>query len=164
MLVTTLASLIAAMLFLSAMLYATISDLRTKRIPNWLILALGIAYVPLAVAAGHTVTDMILNLGAAALIFAVGFYCFAKGWVGGGDVKLASVVVLWLGATLAVPYVLLTAIFGALFAVAAVIGIRVMAKRGVSGSSLREGGMPYGPGLACAALLLFQVSPWANAL
>lgn len=164
MLVTTLASLIAAMLFLAAMLYATISDLRTRRIPNWIIIALVVAYLPLAVAAGHEPVDMVTDLAVAGLVFALGLYCFSRGWIGGGDVKLGAVCVLWLGATLALPYVLLTAIFGALFALAAVIGMRVMRRAGRTGVSLRDGGLPYGPGMACAALLLFQISPWASAL
>lgn len=164
MLVTTLASVIAAMIFLLAMLYVTVSDLRNKRIPNWVILVLAVAYVPLALAAGYKPMDMVINTGVACIVFAVGLFCFARGWIGGGDVKLAAVSVLWLGASLAVPYVLLTAVFGALFTIAAVLGLRVLARAGREGSRLREGGLPYGPGMACAALLLFQVSPWANAL
>lgn len=164
MLVSTLASVIAAMIFLVAMLYVTVSDLRSKRIPNWLVIALGAAYLPLALAAGYKPVDMVINLGVASLVFAAGLYCFSRGWIGGGDVKLGAVIVLWLGAALAVPYVLLTAVFGAIFALAAILGIRLLARAGHDGSRLREGGLPYGPGMACAALLLFQVSPWANAL
>lgn len=164
MLVTTLASTIAAMLFLCAMLYATVSDLRRKRIPNWLVIALGAAYLPLALAAGYTPLEMVINLGAAALVFAAGLYCFSRGWLGGGDVKLAAVSSLWLGAGLTLPYLLLTALFGGAFTLAALIGLRVMAHKGRRSGSLREGGLPYGPGMACAALLLFQISPWANAL
>lgn len=164
MLVSTLASLIAAMLFLAAMLYVTVSDIRSRRIPNWLIIVLGLAYVPLALAAGYKPVDMVISLGVAGLVFALGLFCFSKGWIGGGDVKLGAVCTLWLGAALAVPYILLTAIFGALFAAAAVIGVRIMIRSGRSGTSLREGGLPYGPGMACAGLLLFQLSPWANAL
>ena len=164
MLVTTLASVIAAMLFLAAMLYVTVSDLRSRKIPNWLIIVLALAYVPLALAAGYRPIDMVINIGVAGVVFGLGLYCFSKGWIGGGDVKLGAVCVLWLGATLAVPYVLLTAIFGALFAVAALMGVRLLLRAGREGTSLRDGGLPYGPGMACAGLLLFQLSPWANAL
>jgi prepilin peptidase CpaA len=164
MLVTTLASTIAAILFLAAMLYATISDLRRKRIPNWLIIVLAVAYLPLALAAGYAPVDMVVNMGVAVLVFAGGLACFSKGWLGGGDVKLAAVSTLWLGAGLTLPYLLLTALFGGAFTLAALIGLRVMARKGRDESSLRDGGLPYGPGMACAALLLFQISPWANAL
>lgn len=164
MLVSTLASVVATLVFILAMLYVTVTDLRTKRIPNWLMITLAVAYLPLALAAGYAPEDMVLNLGAAAVVFAAGLYCFSRNWIGGGDVKLAAVTVLWLGAALAVPYVLLTAIFGAVFTIAAIVGLRMLARAGHEGGSLREGGLPYGPGMACAALLLFQVSPWANAL
>lgn len=164
MLVTTLASLVAALIFLAAMLYAAVSDLRTRRIPNWLVISLGVAYVPLAVFAGYEAMTMAVSFTVAVLVFGLGSFCFAKGWIGGGDVKFGSVIVLWLGAPLALPYLLVAAIFGAIFTLAALLGLRLMANSGRGGASLRDDGVPYGPALACAALLLFQASPWANAL
>jgi len=85
MLVSTLASVVATLVFIMAMLYVTVSDLRTKRIPNWLMIALAVAYLPLALAAGYAPEDMVFNLGAAAAVFAAGLYCFSRGWIGGGD-------------------------------------------------------------------------------
>ncbi len=164
MLVTTLACTVAAMLFLAAMLYATVSDLRRKRIPNWLIIALAVAYLPLALTAGYAPLQIAIDTGVAALVFAAGLFCFAKGWIGGGDVKLAAVSAMWLGAGLAMPYVILTALFGGAFTLATLLGLRLLARAGQSGTTVREGGLPYAPGMACAALLLFQISPWANAL
>ena len=164
MLITTLASLAAAMLFLLAMVYVTISDLRFRRIPNWIVVALGLAYVPLAVVAGHPATDMAFNLGAGALVFAVGLFLFAKGWIGGGDVKLAAVSVIWLGAGLALPYILLTSLFGAAFVLASLVGLHILARKGGDTGRPVDGRMPYGPGMACAGLLLLQISPWVEAL
>lgn len=164
MLITTLASTIAAMLFLVAMLFVTISDLRSRRIPNWVVLTLVAVYAPLAWTAGYQPLDMALNLGVALLVFCGGLFLFAKGWIGGGDVKLAAATVLWLGMSLAVPYLLLTAVFGAAFTLAALIGLRFMSKAKDTTSKLRQDGLPYAPGMACAGLLLFQISPWANAL
>ena len=164
MLISTLASTIAALLFLAAMLFATVSDLRSKRIPNWLVLTLALAYLPLALAAGYAPASMVLNLGVAAVVFAMGLFCFSRGWIGGGDVKLGAVTVLWLGMGLALPYLLLTAVFGAAFTLAALIGLRFMSRGGEAKGRLRDDGLPYAPGMACAGLLLFQISPWANAL
>ena len=164
MLITTLASMAAAMLFLVAMIYVTISDMRTRRIPNWLVIALGLAYLPLAWVAGHSSIDMAVNIGAGAVMFAVGVVLFAKGWIGGGDVKLAAVSVMWLGAGLALPYVLLTSLFGAAFALAGLLGLHLMARKGHGGTRTIDSKMPYAPGMACAGLLLLQVSPWAEAL
>ena len=164
MLITTLASMVAAMLFLLAMIYVTISDLRTRRIPNWLVIVLGLAYLPLAWIAGHSAPDIAINIGVGAVVFAVGVFLFARGWIGGGDVKLAAVSVMWLGAGLALPYVLLTSIFGAGFALAGLLGLHLLARKGRGESRPVDGKMPYAPGMACAGLLLLQISPWAEAL
>ena len=164
MLITTLASMSAAMLFLLAMIYVTISDLRTRRIPNWPVIALGVAYLPLAWVAGHSALDISINIGVGAAVFVAGVVLFAKGWIGGGDVKLAAVSVIWLGAGLALPYILLTSLFGAGFALAGLFGIHLLARSGRGDGRPVDGRMPYAPGMACAGLLLLQISPWANAL
>ena len=164
MLITTLASLTAAMLFLLAMIFVTISDLRSRRIPNWLVIILGLAYVPLAMTAGHAPMQMAINLGIGALVFAGGLFLFARGWIGGGDVKLAAVSVIWLGAALALPYLLLTSLFGAAFVLAGLLGLQWSARRRGDQSRPVAGRMPYAPGMACAGLLLLQISPWAQAL
>ena len=49
---------------------------------------------------------------AAALVFGACFGCFAAGWMGGGDAKLATVCVLWLGADQALAYLLLASLLG----------------------------------------------------
>ena len=84
-----------------AMLQAIVSDLRDRRIRNWLVAALAAVYWPLSLAAGIPATEIVASAAAAALVFAGGFGFFAAGWVGGGDVKLAAVAALWLGAALA---------------------------------------------------------------
>lgn len=164
MLVTTFSSIIAVMVFLTAMILVTVLDLRTRRIPNWLLILLAAAYPPLAWFAGFDPVHMATSLGAAALTFAAGLYLFARGWVGGGDVKLAAVVVMWLGAALALPYLLLTSVFGGLFALAGLFGLWLAARRSGDGARPVETRMPYGPGMACAGLLVLQVSPWMSML
>lgn len=164
MLITTLASLAAAMTFLGAMLFATVSDLRSRRIPNWLVAGLTLVYPVLALPAGLSPMEVVLSFMVAAITLGAGLLCFSKGWLAAGDVKLASVVVLWLGAELALPYLLLSAVFGAMLAFAALVGVRLMARAGRGDTSLREDGVPYGPALAGAGLLIFQISPFAAAL
>ena len=38
-----------------------------------------------------------LHFGAAFIVLAIGFGCFAMGWIGGGDAKLAAAIALWFG-------------------------------------------------------------------
>ena len=80
---------------------AAVSDLRTRRLPNWLT-------VP-AFAAGvlaHTVMNGLTGLGFALLGFATGFGILLVLWLigggGGGDVKLMGALGAWLGASLTV--------------------------------------------------------------
>ena len=40
---------------------------------------------------------MLSHAGAGAAVLAGAFVCFAFGWIGGGDAKLAAVTALWLG-------------------------------------------------------------------
>jgi len=88
----------SAMLVVAVGILALIaySDLRMRRIPNALSLAiatLGLAHIALArdaAAASHT-------LAAAAVTFAVTFLFFWRGVIGGGDAKLLAAVVLLIG-------------------------------------------------------------------
>ena len=45
-------------------------------------------------------------------MLAVTFVFFARGWIGGGDAKLAAATALWLGFDYLMPYLLYASIFG----------------------------------------------------
>ena len=45
-------------------------------------------------------------------MLAVAFVCFAIGWVGGGDAKLAAVTALWLGWASTVEFIAIASLFG----------------------------------------------------
>lgn len=78
---------------------AAVSDLRTRRLPNWLT-------VPAFAAAvlAHTVVNGFTGLGFALLGFATGFGILLILWLigggGGGDVKLMGALGAWLGSSL----------------------------------------------------------------
>lgn len=157
-------ALTACILFCTGMVHATVTDLQCRRIRNWLMAALALAWAPLSLAAGVPLTEMAAAFGMAALVFAGGFACFAAGWLGGGDVKLASVAVLWLGAHQAAAFVLLASVLGA------VLATLLLAARGRAGfrrpvpGATPTRGVPYGPALAAAGLILLRGSPLAAPL
>lgn len=91
---------------------AAVSDLRTRRLPNWLT-------VP-AFAAGvvaHTAMNGLPGLGFALLGFATGFGILLVLWLtgggGGGDVKLMGALGAWLGASLTVAVFLASTVVAA---------------------------------------------------
>ncbi len=72
-----------------AMVYAAISDLMTMTISNRLTLILAAAFVVLSPVTGMDFSTFGLHWAAGGSVLAVAFLCFAFGWIGGGDAKLA---------------------------------------------------------------------------
>ena len=68
---------------------------------------------------------MLTHAGAAATVLAVTFVFFARGWIGGGDAKLAAATALWLGFDHLVVYLLYASIFGGVLTLA-MIRFRLM--------------------------------------
>ena len=58
-------------------------------------------------------------------MLAVAFVFFARGWIGGGDAKLAAATALWLGFDHLLPYLLYASIFGGVLTLA-MIRFRLM--------------------------------------
>ena len=156
-----IAGLLAVAIFFAGMLHASITDLKRRRIANWTILALLGAYLPVAILAGLPWLTIATSFAAAALVFVAGFGAFCAGALGGGDVKLAAVCALWLGAGLVLPFLLLAAILGGAIACVFLLVARIGRARGTPFKT-DLALVPYGPGLACAAILLFSKSPWLS--
>ena len=94
--------------------YGAATDFFTMKIPNRLTLALfalGVAALALA-APGWTTVGW--HFAAAGVILAGGFAFFAMGWMGGGDVKFATAIALWLGWGHLMDFVLAFSIWGGL--------------------------------------------------
>lgn len=79
-----------------ALLVAAFTDLRHRRIGNGLNLAVALAAPAYWWASGLDLTGIAWQLGVAALVFAVSLALFARGSMGGGDVKLLVALALWL--------------------------------------------------------------------
>lgn len=82
---------------LGLLAYAAITDLRARRIPNWLTLTLAITGVIQSFGAGATVGPLASVLGLL-IGFFLPFILFALGALGGGDVKLLAGIGAWMGA------------------------------------------------------------------
>src|SRR3954468_10301153 len=76
---------------------AAFGDLRTRRIPNTLVLAIAASGFARLILAGDP-NSALFTIAAAAAVFAIGFLLFWRGMLGGGDVKLMAAAVLLVGA------------------------------------------------------------------
>jgi prepilin peptidase CpaA len=165
--IATVATPVALMLFVFAMIYAAISDIMTYRIANILVLTLLVAYAGLAPVVGFTHQEIFRSVAAAGAVLLFSFALFALGLVGGGDAKLTTVTTLWLGAENTVAYLLFLTLLGGMLAgffylchtlplpqrVAKTAWItRLRAKNGVK--------LPYGVAITLAGLCVLPSSPW----
>lgn len=153
-------ALLAAALFMGAMVVVLYTDLTKQVIPGWITLALLVIFLPMAISSGLDLQTIALSVGAGLMIFMAGFGCYTIGILDGPEIKLAAVSALWLGPGAALLYVLWTAILGTMVTFA-ILALR--RKRAIeAGEAYRkEAFLPYGPGMALAAIILFPQSSWA---
>src|SRR3954471_24024230 len=85
------------LLFPTLMAFAASSDLLTMTISNRISLLLVAGFFALALWTGMSGSDLLSHLGAGSLVLAVTFGFFTRGWIGGGDAKLAAATALWFG-------------------------------------------------------------------
>lgn len=88
---------ILVLVLAAALVAAAIGDIRTRTIPNGLNLAIALAAMPFWYLTDLGLwPDVAMRIGVAALVFAVFAVAFARGMMGGGDVKLLAAIALWL--------------------------------------------------------------------
>jgi prepilin peptidase CpaA len=107
-----------------------------------------------------------MHLAAAALVLTVAFTCFAFGWIGGGDAKLAAATALWFGFDYLLDYLVYASLFGGVLTLL-LIQFRVlplpamMARRKwILRLHDKDSGVPYGIALAAAALAVYPHTGW----
>ncbi|MCC7000494.1 MAG: prepilin peptidase, partial [Deltaproteobacteria bacterium] len=94
---------------------------------------------------------------------------FARGWIGGGDAKLAAATALWFGWEHLYEYVLYASLFGGVLTVVLLQFRKYALPAGLVGREWVErlhqprGGVPYGIALAAAALLVYPSTIWMDA-
>jgi prepilin peptidase CpaA len=126
-------------------------------------------FVILATLSGISGADLLSHLGAAALVLAVAFFCFACGWIGGGDAKLAAATALWLGFSHLFDYLIYASLLGGALTLVIVQFRAFPLPRLLIGQDWAErlhkegGGVPYGIALAAAALMVYPQTQWMTA-
>jgi prepilin peptidase CpaA len=87
---------IALTVFGVVMTAAAFEDFRRLVIPNLLPIIL-VALWPVYFAGSASLYGALAAIGCAVAVFLVGAVLFARGWLGGGDVKLLAAATLWAG-------------------------------------------------------------------
>ncbi|MBO6782403.1 MAG: prepilin peptidase [Alphaproteobacteria bacterium] len=94
---------------------ATVTDVRSFRIPNRISIAMVALYAAYALGG---FADPRSGLLAGGIVFAAGVFMFARGWMGGGDVKLLAAVSLWAGTEHVLPMLLIVTATGGVMSAA----------------------------------------------
>jgi prepilin peptidase CpaA len=161
---------IKLLLFPAMMAFAASSDLLTMTIPNRVSLIMIGGFLLLAVASGMSMEQLASHAGACLLVLAIAFGFFARGWIGGGDAKLAAATALWLGFDHLLDYALYGSIFGGVLTLVLLqyraIPLPAMLVGRVWAERLHEpkGGVPYGIALAAAAMVVYPSTPWMQGI
>jgi prepilin peptidase CpaA len=142
-----------------ALLVAAFTDLRSRRIANWLNLAIALGAPLFWIATGMDLwPDIAAQLGVALLTFAVLSVLFALKAMGGGDVKLLTALALWIEPLLFAKLVVMMALIGGVLTLG--FGGYYVIKR-----QRDKIAIPYGVAIAAAGLWTIFTStspprPW----
>jgi prepilin peptidase CpaA len=158
------------MLFPALMAFAAASDLFTMTISNRVSLALAAGFLILALLSGMELHDLLSHVGAGAAVLAVAFACFAMGWVGGGDAKVAAGAALWFGFGHLLDYLICASLFGGALTLLLLQFRQWPLPSPLTGQAwllklhAKESGIPYGIALAIGALMIYPETEWIKAV
>jgi prepilin peptidase CpaA len=162
--------LVRLILFPTIMAFAASSDLLTMTISNRVSIILVVGFLALALMSGMAPAEMLSHVGAGALVLLVAFGFFTRGWIGGGDAKLAAATAMWLGFGYLLNYLVYASLLGGALTLM-LIEFRLVPLPGLLAGQLwaqrlhrQDGDIPYGIALAGAALLIYPDTPWMQAV
>jgi prepilin peptidase CpaA len=158
------------LLFPARMAFAAASDLFTMTISNRVSLALAACFLALAALGGMAPAEILTHVGAGALVLVVAFFCFAMGWVGGGDAKIASAAALWFGFGHLLEYLLYASVFGGALTLLLLqfrqwpLPYMFAGQTWLLRLHAKDSGIPYGIALAIGALMIYPETEWMKAV
>ena len=158
------------LVFPALMAFAASSDLFTMTISNRVSILLIAGFLILALLGGMGIQEMALHVGAGLAVLLVAFGCFAMGWVGGGDAKVAACTALWFGFGHLLDYLVYASLFGGVLTLL-LLKFRQWPLPGMLSRQPwllrlhdKETGIPYGIALAMGALLIYPETEWVQAV
>ena len=161
---------------LLALVYAVVSDCRHLIIPNWTCVTVAIAFLPAALINGAAPLTMAIHYGVGLGVLLAGIILFARGIMGGGDLKLLAAASIWTGWNGLLDFLFLVAVLGGVLALLVFAALRLKGRIAVLGrvkwigkDTAKSQPIPYGIAIGLAALALLPQNPvlppsWAAAL
>jgi len=162
--------LIRLILFPALMAFAATSDLLTMTISNRVPLILAGGFFGLAFVADLNAIAILSHMAAACVVLLVSFGFFTRGWIGGGDAKLAAVTALWLGFDHLLAYLVYASLLGGALTLTLIqfrlvpLPAALARQQWLERLHRRETGVPYGIALAAAALAVYPQTEWMTAI
>ncbi len=162
--------LLRLFLFPALMAYAAASDLLTMTISNRVSLALIAGFFVLAPLSGMGAYDIMMHCAAGLSVLAVAFTCFAFGWIGGGDAKVAASTALWFGFAQLLDYLLYASVLGGMLTLLLLqarqwpLPYMLASQPWLLRLHDKKAGIPYGIALAAGALIVYPGTPWVRAI
>ena len=162
--------IVRLLLFPALMAFAAASDLFTMTISNRVSLALAAGFLALALLSGMPFQAILSHIGAGLTVLVITFGCFAMGWVGGGDAKVASAAALWFGFGHLLNYLLYASLFGGALTLLLLqfrqwpLPWQLAGQPWLLKLHAKETGIPYGIALAIGALVIYPETEWIKAV
>lgn len=157
-------------LFPALVAFAASSDLLTMTISNRVSVLLVAGFLVLAFASGMPINQVLLHIGAGLVVLVVAFTCFAFGWIGGGDAKVAAASSVWFGFAFLLNYLTYAAAFGGALTLLLMEFRSWPMPYALNGQAWllrlhhKDSGIPYGIALAIGALMVYPETPWIRAV
>jgi prepilin peptidase CpaA len=158
------------LLFPALMAFAAASDLFTMTISNRVSLLLVAGFFGLAACSGMGLQDFLAHTGAGLAVLVASFACFAMGWIGGGDAKVAASAALWFGFGHLLDYLVYASLFGGALTLLLLQFRQWPLPYALAGQTWllrlhgKDSGIPYGIALAMGALMIYPETEWTKAI
>jgi prepilin peptidase CpaA len=154
------------LLFPAMMAFAASTDLVRMTISNRVTVTLAAGFFAIAALTGLPLAEIGSHVAAGFTVLAISFVFFIRGWIGGGDAKLAAATALWFGWPHLYEYIFYASLLGG----ALTLLLLEFRRRNLPAPLARtawvarlhqpDEGVPYGIALAAAALLVYPSTPW----
>jgi len=165
-----LLDLVRIFLFPALMAFAAASDLLTMTISNRVSLLLVAGFVVLALVSGMSAPAIGLHLAAGLAVLVLSFTCFAFGWIGGGDAKVAASAALWFGFGHLLDYLVFASLIGGVLTLVILqfrtlpMPVWLARQNWLMRLHHKDTGIPYGVALAAGALMVYPDTEWMKAV